>query len=165
MSIDFSSKSDGELDSLIANHERKGAWGAPVLLEALAERSRRRDGGLDLDRTLDLILTTARKRRFVTYKDVAAQSERPWEKVRWKVFEHLGTLCLREHARNGVKPSVMVVTEGERETGRLDGETLAGFERICLVIDPNERLRGQALVDRERAALWGWLGVGADDVV
>jgi len=152
VSPDLSDKTDAEIDALIANHERRQVWAAPLLLAALAERSRRRDGGLDLDRTLDLILAATRKEEDVTYKDVAVQSAQPWDRVRWKVFDHLGTLCLREDARNGVKPSAMVVTEGERHTGRLEGETLAGFERICLTIDRHEPLRGTALVERERAA-------------
>lgn len=158
MNIDLSTKTDAELDTLIANHEARGAWSAPLLLSAVAERSRRRDGGLNLDRTLALIHDAVREDRYVTYKDVASQSGKAWDQVRWKVFDHLGTLCIREHAGNGTLPSVMVVTEGNRQTGDLDGETLIGFERICLKIRPEEPLRGGALVEQERARLRGIVG-------
>jgi hypothetical protein len=153
VSIDLSGKTDAELDTLIANHERRQAWGAPLLLEALAERSRRRDGGLDLDRTLALIMSAVSEGRYVTYKDVAAQSGRPWDQVRWKVFDHLGTLCIREYARTRAIPSAMVVPEANRADGELKGETLAGFERICLLLSPGEPLRGKALVEQERTKL------------
>lgn len=146
-------KTDGELDAIIANHERLGQWSAPLLLAAVAERSRRRDGGLDLDRTLALILSAAREGRFVTYKDVAAQSGLTWDKVRWRVFDHLGDLCVRERARSGTMPSVMVVPEPNREDGTLSGESYAGFERIHLRLHPSETLRGEALVARERQKL------------
>lgn len=153
MSIDLSAKTDAELDALIANHERKRAWGVPLFLAAIAERSRRRDRGLDLDRTLALIMDAVRQGSYVTYKDIAAQSGRPWDQVRWTVFGHLGNLCVREYGRTKTVPSVMVVPEPNRTDGKLKGETLAGFERICLLLNPEEPLRGEALVEQERARL------------
>lgn len=162
MATDLSGKTDAELNSLIANHERVGAWGAPLLLAAVAERSRRQDGGLDLDRTLDLIFDQTRKGRFVTYKDVAAGSKQPWEKVRWKVFSHLGDLCIREFGSRNIIPTCVVVTEPNRLTGVLDGESLAGFERMCAVLRPTDAVRGAALVERERARLREHLGLCLD---
>jgi hypothetical protein len=107
------------------------------------------------------MLTATRAARSATEKAAAAQLRRPGETVRGTVLDHPGTLYLSEHGGRGIKPGVMVMTEGERATGRLGGGTLAGFEGIGVFIDPEEPLRGQALVvERARGRLRRWLGSG-----
>lgn len=150
MSGDLTAKTNAELDTLIANHERLGKFGAPLFLAALAERDRRKAGGLDLDQTLALILREAREGRFVTYKDVADQSGRPWNTVRYKVNEHIGVLGQRELARHSVFPCAMVVGEAGRETGTLTVEQLEGFARFWQRLNPSDTASGEALLRREQ---------------
>jgi esterase/lipase superfamily enzyme len=153
MSVDIAAKTDKELALIIANHERRHSLGTPLMLEAVAEQSRRRDGGLDLDRTLDLILAAAREDRFVTPRQIAARSGQPWGKVKTKVANHVRSLSIREHAGCGIMAGVAVVPEESSEDGELTGEALAGFESLCLALNRKEKLRGQPLVAQERAKL------------
>lgn len=153
MSVDVPAKTDKELALLIANHERRHSLGAPLMLAAVAEQSRRRDGGLDLDRTLELILGAAREDRVVTERQIAAQSGQGWAKVKAKVANHVRALSILEHARSGIMAGVAVVPEEHREDGALEGEALAGFESLCLALNRKEKLRGQPLVAQERAKL------------
>jgi hypothetical protein len=153
MSVDLPTKTDKEIALLIANHERRHSLGAPLMLAAVAEQSRRRDGGLDLDRTLQLILAAAREDRFVTEKEIAAQSGQGWAKVKAKVANHLRALSILEHARSGTMPGVAVVAEANRDDGELPEEALAGFETLCIGLNRKEKLRGAPLLAQERAKL------------
>lgn len=153
MSVDIAAKTDKELALLIGNHERRHSLGAPLMLEAVAEQSRRRDGGLDLARTLELILAATRAERFVTEKEIAAQSGQGWSKVKAKVGNHVRALSILEHARSGAMPSVAVVPEANRQDGELAGDALASFEDLCVALNRKEKLRGQPLVAKERAKL------------
>ncbi|HEV7263832.1 MAG TPA: hypothetical protein VGN83_02790 [Falsiroseomonas sp.] len=153
MSVDIAAKTDKELALLIGNHERRHSLGGPLMLAAVAEQSRRRDGGLDLDRTLELILDATRAGRFVTEKEIAAQSGQGWAKVKAKVANHVRALSILEHARSGTMPGVAVVPEANRADGALAGDALATFEALCLALNRKEKLRGQPLVSSERAKL------------
>jgi hypothetical protein len=153
MSVDLPTKTDKELALIIANHERRHSLGAPLMLAAVAEQSRRRDGGLDLDRTLELILAAAREDRFVTHRQIAAQSGQPWGKVKTKVANHVRSLSIREHAGRGIMAGVVVVPDENGTDGELAGDALAGFESLCLALNRKEKLRGQPLVAQERARL------------
>jgi esterase/lipase superfamily enzyme len=153
MSVDLPTKTDKELALLIANHERRHSMGATLMLEAVAEQSRRKDGGLDLDRTLELILAAAREDRFVTEKEIAAQSGQGWAKVKTKVANHVRALSIIEHARSGTMPGVAVVPDANRQDGALPAEALAAFETLCVGLNRKEKLRGAPLLEQERGKL------------
>lgn len=136
--IDLNVKSNEELDNLISNHERRGAIRAPLFLAALAERERRRPGGLDFDRSKAAIVEAAKARRFISYKDLADHSGAEWSKVHYAMNDHLGRLITWSYGQFGVLFSAVVVNHASRETGDMDDATLAGFVRAAkwLGIEP-----------------------------
>jgi hypothetical protein len=74
MAMDLSTKTDQELNNLIDNHRRKRLLRAPLYLEVLTERVRRRENGLEFVKSVRIILEAAREGRCVSYKQLAEAS-------------------------------------------------------------------------------------------
>lgn len=127
MPIDLTAKTDQELTNLIDNHQRKNVLRAPLYLEALAERERRRKNGLEFDKSRKIILQAAREGRCVSYKQLADASGAEWNKVHYAMNEHLWALVSWAHGHGYPMLSAIVVNQENVENKEMKPETLKGF--------------------------------------
>jgi hypothetical protein len=127
MPLDLSTKTDQEIDNLIENHRRKSLLTAPLYLQAMAEKERRRGNGLEFSKSVDIILAAARQRRFISYKELADASGAKWEKVHYAMNRHLWDLVSWAHGHGWPMLSAVVVNQENVETGEMKPETLKGF--------------------------------------
>ena len=127
MTPDLSAKTDQELQNLVDNHRRKNSLSAPLYLEALAERERRRRNGLEFAKSLAIILAAARERRCISYKQLAEASGAKWDKVHYAMNQHLWDLISWAHGHGWPILSAVVVNQENTETMNMKPETLKGF--------------------------------------
>lgn len=130
--VNLSSKTDNEIDQWIHNHEQKSATRAPLYLELLEERARRskKQGHLDIEKSLQLLTLAAIEQRCVTYGDLAKASNVEWSKARHKMNGargHLDRLLDMCHVRGIPLLPAICVNESGRETGELESTALQGF--------------------------------------
>jgi hypothetical protein len=146
---DLSARTDDEIETWIANHEKRKAVDSPLYRALLEERARRFAKGLSVEVSLAHLVASARARRFTTYGDLAKANGMPWEKARHLMngaHGHLDRLLDVCHARGlPLLTGLCVNQQGER-TGELSPEALEGFARGARRIgrpvpDPREFLR------------------------
>lgn len=82
--MDFSKKTDAEIEQWIANHEAKGVTNAPLYLALLEERIRRAQAmqKMSFEHSLGHLKRAAIEQRCTTYGAVAAASGLEWSKAR-----------------------------------------------------------------------------------
>lgn len=117
---------------------------------------------LDLMTTYRAILGAARERRFISYGDLAKANGANWQKVRYKLNEHLGQLVALAVERGWPMPSAIVVNKASVESGALDGSARDGFVAAArangiVVGDPDEFVRQQ------QTALFDWAVTAPDN--
>ncbi|WP_222323921.1 hypothetical protein [Rhizobium leguminosarum] len=72
---------DKQLGNLIANYQRLGKVEEAYYLDALSEIAPRKGAGLNLDKTFNAVLKAAKKRRFLSYKQLSearCSANPPW---------------------------------------------------------------------------------------
>lgn len=115
---------------------------------------------LALDASVAAIRVFARRRRFLTYGDIAAASGATWRAVFRQVPSHLDNVCVEAHRSGWPLITAIVVEEENRETGDLGPDALAGFLKavqMCgVAIGPDPRAFLRAEQDRTFAwpATW-----------
>ena len=131
MNLDYSHKQTGELENLVRNYRAANKTEDDVFICALRELELRRTKGLDLQKTLDLVIEAAKEQRYVSYKDVASRSDCEWSKVFRQIGGHLDRLC--EYAHNKKLPllSAIVVNAAGVANGTLKPVSEAGFLTIA----------------------------------
>jgi 5-methylcytosine-specific restriction protein B len=82
---------------------------------------------LDLERTYSTIRNAARQERFVSYGDLAAASDVPWNNARRPMPRHLEQLVVIAKERGWPMLSSIVVNKEGIETGKLDGPAREGL--------------------------------------
>jgi hypothetical protein len=127
MVVDLSKKTDQEITNLIDNHHRRQLFKAPLYLEALAERERRRKNGLEFSKSMVIVLAAAREGRCVSYKQLADASGAEWNKVHYVMNQHLWHLVSWAHGHGWPMLSAVVVNQKNIESKTMDPETLKGF--------------------------------------
>jgi hypothetical protein len=127
MAMDLSTKTDQELNNLIDNHRRKKLLRAPLYLEVLTERGRRRENGLEFVKSVRIILEAAREGQCVSYKQLADASGATWSKVHYAINQHLWDLVSWANGNGWPMLSAVVVNHKNIENRRMDPETLKGF--------------------------------------
>lgn len=148
MPLDVTKATDQELQNLVDNHRRAAATNAPLYLDALGELERRKGNGLDFDKSYAAILNAAKKRQFLSYKDLADASGADWQRVHYSIGRHLGALVEYAHRRGWPLLSAIVVNKPNVKTGEMEPETLRGFIGIARyleipVVDEEAFLRSQ----------------------
>ncbi|RVC72502.1 hypothetical protein EN766_23440 [Mesorhizobium sp. M2A.F.Ca.ET.046.02.1.1] len=129
--IDLANLPLEKLDNLIENHRAKKATDAPLYIQALAERARRKGNGLDFTTSLKAILKAAREQRFLGYKELADESGADWNKVYLSIGKHLDELAEYAHRKGWPLISAIVVNKENVETGKLEPKSLKGFITIA----------------------------------
>jgi hypothetical protein len=128
--MDFSAKSDSEIETWIENHERSGATSAELYKRLLEERARRNSSGLKVENSLRLLSEAASAEKFVTYGDLAKASGVPWSQARHAMngaHGHLDRLLDICHARGMPLLTALCVNQQSVETGELSENSMAGF--------------------------------------
>ncbi|MER9651829.1 AAA family ATPase [Mesorhizobium sp. M0199] len=124
---------------------------------------------LNINKSYKAILVAARQGRFVTYGEVAAASGMEWRKARRPLPLQLDQLVFVSHERGWPLISAIVVSKENVETGRLEGESLAGFmaavAKVGLTVDDPH-----AFLHEQQQAVFEWsktapdeLGMSSDD--
>ena len=131
MVIDYAGKTKIELDSLIANNHPDRRGKNDRFLAAQEERERRYPGGLNFEKTLDIVTRAAKEGRCVSYKDISTESGVTFNKVHWSMAGHLGRLIRYGRAKGLPMLNAVVVNEAEKATGKLKPESLKGFAEIA----------------------------------
>lgn len=127
MPINVEALSDSELENLIENHRRKRATDAPLYVNALCERGKRKGKGLEFDKSVSVILNAAKEGRFLSYKELADASGADFNQVRFAMNSHLWDLVEYSHLKHGILFSAIVVNTPNVATGMMDSPTLRGF--------------------------------------
>lgn len=130
MEIDPARLAENELKNLVENHRRKDATDPkthPAYIAALEELARRKGNGLDFATSRRVILEAARKRQFLSYKDLADASGSDWQKVHWSIGSHLFDLVEWSWRQHGIMLSAIVVNKENIDTGDMEPGTLKGF--------------------------------------
>jgi 5-methylcytosine-specific restriction protein B len=82
---------------------------------------------LDLERTYSTIRNAAQEERFVSYGDLAASSDAPWNNARRPMPRHLEQLVVIAKERGWPMLSAIVVNKEDIDTGKLDGSAREGL--------------------------------------
>ncbi|MER9465389.1 AAA family ATPase [Mesorhizobium sp. M0482] len=118
---------------------------------------------LDINKSYKAILDGARQSRFVTYGEVAAASGVEWKKARRPLPLQLDQLVYISHERGWPLISAIVVSKENVESGRLEGESLAGFmaavAKVGLTVDD-----AQAFLHEQQQAVFEWSKTAPDEL-
>ncbi len=160
-SMDLSTKTDEQINQMIANHER--ALGGrdlpkyPILLEERARRAQLHQK-LILEKSMEQLKDAARGGVCITYGDLAKASGVDWSQARHQMNGsngHLDRLLDLCHARGLPLLTAICVNQASVSTCELGDGALAGFttgaRRLgLLVADP------RAFHHRCRDECWAW---------
>ena len=130
--MDFSKKTDLEINSWIKNHEENGGTAQPIYLKLLEERVRRAQNKqkLDFDQSLAHLKAAAQKQKCTTYGDLAKASGVDWSQARHQMNGpngHLDLLLDLCHAQGLPLLTAICVNQGNVRDGELGADALAGF--------------------------------------
>lgn len=118
---------------------------------------------LDLNKSYRAILERARQGKFVTYGDVAAASGVEWKKARRPIPLHLDNLVRIAHERGWPLLTAIVVNKGSVDTGRLEGDALAGFlaavKKLGFPVDDP-----QAFLHQQQQDVFEWAETAPDEL-
>ncbi len=118
---------------------------------------------LDIQTTYRAIIHAARRRRFISYGDLAKANGAEWRKVRYKLNDLLGDLVKLAAERKWPIPSAIVVNQRNLETGTFDYKGTQGFISAAKeygfdVQDP------QAFIEEQQNAVFDWASAAPDDL-
>ena len=130
--MDFSKKTDPEINTWIKNHEERGATDSTLYRSLLEERVRRAQAQhrLSFDRSLEHLMAAARAQKCTTYGALAAASDVEWSIARHQMNGsngHLDRLLDICHARGLPLLTAICVNQGNVESGELGEDALKGF--------------------------------------
>ena len=117
--------------------------------------------GLNPEKTYAAVLTAARNRRFVTYGELAAASDIPWNQAWRQIGRHLDSFTLLTSQRGCPLLSSIVVTKRNKESGAIEDRQLDGLLAAAelaglSVTDP------QTFVRQEQERVFAWAVTAPD---
>lgn len=128
--VDLSRKTDDEIDTWIANHERNGETQTELYRRLIEERNSRHGHGLAITVSVNAIVDAAKQGRFISYGEIAEANQVPWTKARHRMngkHGHLDDLLAHCHANGLPLLTAIVVQKGKLNSGEMDDFTLDGF--------------------------------------
>jgi hypothetical protein len=157
---------DQQLVAFMAFHRKKRTQGSPAALAAMEEHVRRSDKGFEIRKTVEVIREAAARREFIAYADLAKRSGLAWDKVRYRIFDHLaavnewGFRSLRATpTAAGPLPGAIVVAKEHLQDGVMVGPGLDNFislaKRLGFDADGREEKR-EAFVAQEQQRVFAW---------
>jgi hypothetical protein len=158
--MDFSAKTDPQIEQWIANHEAKGATGTSLYLALLEERVRRAQATqkMNFERSLDHLKQAAMEQRCTTYGALAGASGVEWSKARHQMNGangHLDRLLDICHVKGLPLLTAICVNQSGVMEGELGPDALEGFANGArrLGISVGDPL---AFHHQCRDACWAW---------
>jgi hypothetical protein len=159
--MDLSTKTDGQINQLIANYERAvGGRDLPLYPVLLEERARRAQSKqkLSLEKSMEELKAAARRGVCITYGDLAKAGGVEWSQARHQMNGangHLDRLLDLCYARGLPLLTAICVNKSGVYTGELGEDALAGFatgaSRLgLLVADPS------SFHHKCRDECWAW---------
>lgn len=143
--IDLSTKTDGDIETWIANHERQGATTSELYRRLVVELGHRKGRGLKVETSLEVLKSAAREGRFVSYGELAEANGVPWSKARHAmngVRGHLDQILAWCHAHSLPLLPAICVNQENLKTGVLGPEAMRGFvsgaQRLGYVVADEE---------------------------
>ena len=118
---------------------------------------------LDLKKTYRAILDAARDKRFTSYGDLAKANDANWQKVRYEMNRHLGSLVKIAAARGWPMPTAIVVSQNNIKTGRLDGTARDGFINAAKEFGFDVSSPA-AFVEEQQQAMFAWAETAPDEL-
>ncbi len=128
--VDFTTKTDDEIDSWIANHERHKKTDSDLYRNLILERDRRFGRGLNIHVSMRAMVDAAKAGRFISYGELAEANGIAWSKARHLMngkHGHLDNLLAHCQAQGLPLFTAIVVQKGKLNTGEMDDFTLDGF--------------------------------------
>jgi len=159
---DLSGKDVAALRAMKENYERRDKTKDPVFVAILAELQRKEGGGLNFEKSLEVIRDAAREGRCLSYKEVVESSDIEWSKVRYKVGPMLDRMLEWCYRRGIPLLPVIVVNKDMLETGQLRGDSLAGFVRGCERLGIEVTPSPEVFADAEKARVFDWARTEAE---
>jgi hypothetical protein len=167
--MDLSTKTDKQVNQMIANHERApGGRDVPQYPLLLEERARRAQitQKLNLEKSLEQLKAAARTGICISYGDLAKASNVDWSQARHQMNGangHLDRLLDLCHARGLPLFTAICVNQTWVRTGELGEDALAGFatgaRRLGLVVTDARAFHHQC---RDTCWAWGKTQTGAE---
>lgn len=124
---DLSGYDDEAIIGAIQRHQDQNATDSKLYKALVEENARRSVKRLDPDKTIALLIFTAKGDEFISYKDVAAASGIDFSKVRYQVGKHLDAILTLCDQRKWPLLTCLCVKQSEKKTGALSGDSLKGF--------------------------------------
>lgn len=113
------------------------------------------DQRLDLQTTYRAIVDAARKRRYISYGELAKANGADWNRVRFLIFNQLGELMVLAAKRRWPIVSSIVVKKSNIATGTLDGRAMEGF--IAAAKDLGFKVQNPtAFVQEQQQEMFEW---------
>jgi hypothetical protein len=155
MPIDVLKLTDKELENLMENHRRKDATNHPIYMDAMRELEKRKGGGLEFDKSYNLILEAAREGRFLSYKELADGSGADWGKVHYSLGSHLWKLVKYADLKGWPMLSAIVVNKPNVSSGKMEPNTLKGFIRAACELG-YEVINDEAFLKEQQDRVFEW---------
>jgi hypothetical protein len=167
--MDLSTKTDEQINQMIANHERapggRDLPKYPILLEERARRAQLTQK-LNLEKSMEQLKAAARGGMCITYGDLAKASGVEWSQARHQMNGangHLDRLLDLCHARGLPLLTAICVNQAGVSAGELGEDALAGFatgaRRLGLVVADPRMFHHQC---RNECWSWGKTQAGAE---
>jgi hypothetical protein len=141
--VDVEGLDETKLRSLISNYRRAGLTSDPLYLRALERLEEVSAKGLSFHKTRAAILKAARERRFISYKEIAAESGLKWSMALHRaVGPHMYAIIEYAHLQGWPLIGAIVVDQTGLTTGTHKAGSRDGFCR-------GARLPGYSVIDEE----------------
>lgn len=155
MAIDVTKLDDTGVKNVIDNHRKQKKTDTPLYVAALEEWERRKGGGLNLQKSLEIIRSAAAERRFLCYKDLADESGLEWNKVHYAVNDHVGHLLEYAHARGWPMLSAIIVNKHNQQTGEMEDYTFRGFLNAAYALGRTV-MNEETFLQEEQERVFAW---------
>jgi hypothetical protein len=132
--------SNEQLKNIIKNYIDHKMTGAPLFTDLLAEQERRKGSGLTFEKSLEVALQAAKEQHFICCKDIADANGAEWNKVHYKVNEHLLHLNEYCYLRYGIMISAIIVHKEDVATGKMAPSMIKGFTYAVEHLMPKDEI-------------------------
>ena len=110
---------------------------------------------LRFEETYAAILAAARKRKFVTYGELAAASGVPWKQAWRPIAGHLDRFTEFTYQRDCPLLSSIVVNQANSDSGAIEGEQLEGLLKAAAMVDLSAT-NPQTFVREQQERVFTW---------
>lgn len=128
--VDLSGYPLKKIEAWIRNYQKQKQTDDPFYLKLLSRREELSSGDLNMKKSIDHLISSARAGVYTTYGDLAKASGLSWSRARYSmnnVGGHLDQLLDYCHAKGLPLLTAICVNQASLLTGQLQDEALKGF--------------------------------------